>query len=192
MKTIQVIVKTPTWFMAEQGESQPPHATSLQEYNDWSGIIHKWMICVTVPHSMKFEEDIGMVSVHLFVCPSRKGILWKIISPSQSCECLSAWRNYLFLHSRSSKTKPTTPILAEKLYATLWSLMEGFVKKDAVSWKPLVPLLGTNKALSDLPPTSDRFRMRLTWFNYQIVHVPGKHRDRWHSIMWTSVRDNWS
>ena len=40
--------------------------------------------------------------------------------------------------------------------------------------KPLVPLLGTNKALSDLPPRLQRFRMRLMRFNYQIVHVPGK------------------
>ena len=40
--------------------------------------------------------------------------------------------------------------------------------------KPLVPLLGTNKALSDLPPRLQRFRLRLMRFNYQIVHVPGK------------------
>lgn len=39
--------------------------------------------------------------------------------------------------------------------------------------KPLVPLLGT-KDLDQLPARVQRFRMRLMWFNYDIVHVPGK------------------
>ena len=40
--------------------------------------------------------------------------------------------------------------------------------------KPLIPLLGT-KQLHSLPPRILRFRLRLDRFNYQIVHVPGKH-----------------
>ena len=40
--------------------------------------------------------------------------------------------------------------------------------------KPLVPLLGT-KSLDSLPPRILRFRLRLDRFQYQIVHVPGKH-----------------
>ena len=40
--------------------------------------------------------------------------------------------------------------------------------------KPLVPLLGT-KQLHSLPPRILRFRLRLDRFEYQIVHVPGKH-----------------
>ena len=39
--------------------------------------------------------------------------------------------------------------------------------------KPLVPLLG-NKSLHSLPPRILRFRLRLTCFEYEIVHVPGK------------------
>ena len=40
--------------------------------------------------------------------------------------------------------------------------------------KPLVPLLGT-KQLHSLLPRILRFRLRLDRFNYQSVHVPGKH-----------------
>ena len=39
--------------------------------------------------------------------------------------------------------------------------------------KPLVPLLGT-KHLDDLPPRVLRFRLRLSRFEYDIKHVPGK------------------
>ncbi|KAL6459873.1 hypothetical protein MHYP_G00316320 [Metynnis hypsauchen] len=39
--------------------------------------------------------------------------------------------------------------------------------------KPLLALLGT-KALDDLPPRIQRFRLRLLRFTYNIVHVPGK------------------
>lgn len=39
--------------------------------------------------------------------------------------------------------------------------------------KPLVPLLGA-KDLDQLPARVQRFRMRLMWFDYDIVHVPGK------------------
>ena len=39
--------------------------------------------------------------------------------------------------------------------------------------KPLVPLLG-NKSLHSLPPRILCFRLRLTRFEYEIVHVPGK------------------
>ena len=39
--------------------------------------------------------------------------------------------------------------------------------------KPLVPLLG-NKSLHSLPPRILRFRLRLTRFEYEIIHVPGK------------------
>ena len=39
--------------------------------------------------------------------------------------------------------------------------------------KPLVSLLG-GKALDDLPPRIQRFRMRLMRYNYTVNHVPGK------------------
>ena len=39
--------------------------------------------------------------------------------------------------------------------------------------KPLVPLLGC-KELHQLPPRILRFRLRLSRYNYTIVHVPGK------------------
>ncbi len=39
--------------------------------------------------------------------------------------------------------------------------------------KPLLALLGT-KALDDLPPMIQRFRLRLLRYTYNIVHVPGK------------------
>ena len=39
--------------------------------------------------------------------------------------------------------------------------------------KPLVPLLGTKK-LDALPPRVLRFRLRLTRFDYDVKHVPGK------------------
>ena len=39
--------------------------------------------------------------------------------------------------------------------------------------KPLVPLLGS-KHLDSLPPRVLQFRLRLTRFDYSIVHVPGK------------------
>ena len=39
--------------------------------------------------------------------------------------------------------------------------------------KPLVPLL-RNKSLHSLPPRILRFRLRLTRFEYEIIHVPGK------------------
>ena len=39
--------------------------------------------------------------------------------------------------------------------------------------KPLIPLLGS-KNLDSLPPRVLRFRLRLTRFDYSIVHVPGK------------------
>ena len=40
--------------------------------------------------------------------------------------------------------------------------------------KPLVPLLGGSKALSDLLLRIQRFRMRLMKYHYAITHVPGK------------------
>lgn len=40
--------------------------------------------------------------------------------------------------------------------------------------KPLVPLLGGDKNLSDLPLRIQRFRMRLMRYQYTISHVPGK------------------
>ena len=40
--------------------------------------------------------------------------------------------------------------------------------------KPLVPLLGGSKALSDLPPSIQRFHMRLMKYHFSIIHVPGK------------------
>ena len=39
--------------------------------------------------------------------------------------------------------------------------------------KPLVPLLGTKK-LDALPPRVLRFHLRLTQFDYNVKHVPGK------------------
>ena len=39
--------------------------------------------------------------------------------------------------------------------------------------KPLVPLLGTAKSLDELPPRTQRMKMRLR-FTYTIVHIPGK------------------
>ena len=39
--------------------------------------------------------------------------------------------------------------------------------------KPLVPLLGS-KALYDMPPRIQRFRMRLMRYSYTIKHIPGK------------------
>ena len=39
--------------------------------------------------------------------------------------------------------------------------------------KPLISLLGS-KAISDLPPRIQRFRMRLMRYEYEIYHVPGK------------------
>ena len=39
--------------------------------------------------------------------------------------------------------------------------------------KPLVPLLG-NKYLDSFPPRVLQFRLRLSRFEYQITHVPGK------------------
>ena len=39
--------------------------------------------------------------------------------------------------------------------------------------KPLVALLGT-KSLDELPARIQRMRMRLMWFSYVVVHVPGK------------------
>ena len=39
--------------------------------------------------------------------------------------------------------------------------------------KPLVALFGT-KNLDELPPRIQRFRMRMMWFDYKVVYIPGK------------------
>ena len=38
--------------------------------------------------------------------------------------------------------------------------------------KPLVPLLGTAKSLDELPPRTQRMKMRLMRFTYTIIHIP--------------------
>ena len=39
--------------------------------------------------------------------------------------------------------------------------------------KPLVALFG-NKNLDELSPRIQRYRMRMMWFHYQVVYIPGK------------------
>ena len=62
----------------------------------------------------------------------------------------------------------------EKFHEYLIGLEKFTLQSDH---KPLIPLLGDNKPLTDLPPRIQRFRMRLMRFRYSIIHVPGK--DLW-------------
>ena len=55
--------------------------------------------------------------------------------------------------------------------------------------KPLISLLG-GKAISDLPPRVQRFRMQLMRFDYDIVHIPGKELHTPDALSRTPMREN--
>ena len=91
----------------------------------------------------------------------------------------SRWRPVVYASRALSETEQRYAQVEKGALAITWSC-EKFrdyligtrflIQSDH---KPFIPLLGS-KDLDQLPARIQRFRMRLMWFDYNIVHVPGK------------------
>ena len=92
----------------------------------------------------------------------------------------SSWQPVAFASRVMSDTESRYALVEKEALATTWacekfsSYILGKMFTIETDHKPLVPLLGT-KNLDSLPPRVLRFRLRLSRFEYQIRHVPGKY-----------------
>jgi len=91
----------------------------------------------------------------------------------------SSWQPVAFASRVMSDTERRYAQVEKESLAITWacekfsSYILGKTFTIETDHKPLVPLLGT-KNLDSLPPRVLRFRLRLSRFQYQITHVPGK------------------
>ena len=89
------------------------------------------------------------------------------------------WRAVTFASRAMTDTEHLYAQIEKEALATTWAcekFSDYILGKRIVietDHKPLVPLLN-NKRLESLPPRVLRFRLRLSRFDYQIEHVPGK------------------
>ena len=89
------------------------------------------------------------------------------------------WRAVTFASRAMTDTERLYAQIEKEALATTWAcekFSDYILGKRIVietDHKPLVPLLN-NKRLESLPPRVLRFRLRLSRFDYQIEHVPGK------------------
>lgn len=89
------------------------------------------------------------------------------------------WHPVAYISRSLSETEQQYAQVEKEALAITWacerlsSYLIGVQFTIETDHKPLLPLLGT-KALDDLPPRIERFRLRLLRFIYNIVHVPGK------------------
>ncbi|XP_062859493.1 uncharacterized protein LOC134321620 [Trichomycterus rosablanca] len=89
------------------------------------------------------------------------------------------WRPVAYISRSLSETEQRYAQVEKEALAVTWacerlsSYLIGLQFTIETDHKPLIVLLGT-KALDDLPPRIQRFRLRLLRFTYSIVHVPGK------------------
>ncbi|KAL6483174.1 hypothetical protein MHYP_G00080460 [Metynnis hypsauchen] len=89
------------------------------------------------------------------------------------------WRPVAYISRSLSETEQRYAQVEKEALAVTWacerlsSYLIGLQFTIETDHKPLLALLGT-KALDDLPPRIQRFRLRLLRFTYNIVHVPGK------------------
>lgn len=90
------------------------------------------------------------------------------------------WRPVSFASRALSETEQRYAQIEKEALATVWACEKfaAYILGKRISietdHKPLVPLLGT-KRLDDMPPRILRFRLRLSRFEYDIKHVPGKY-----------------
>lgn len=89
------------------------------------------------------------------------------------------WRPVAYISRSLSDTEQRYAQVEKEALAVTWacerlsSYLIGLQFTIETDHKPLLALLGT-KALDDLPPRIQRFRLRLLRFIYNIIHVPGK------------------
>ena len=92
----------------------------------------------------------------------------------------SSWQPVAFASRVMSDTERRYAQVEKEALAITWACEKfsnyilGKMFTIETDHKPLVPLLGT-KNLDSLPPRVLRFKLRLSRFEYQIGHVPGKH-----------------
>ena len=93
-------------------------------------------------------------------------------------ESNSEWKPIAYASQSMNETEKRYDQFKKEALASRWvcenfsSYILGMKFLETVH-KPLVPLLG-KKHLDSLPPRVLQFSLRLTRFNYSIVHVPGK------------------
>ena len=91
----------------------------------------------------------------------------------------SQWRPVAYASRSMTETERRYAQIEKEALATTWvcekfsTYILGMKFLIETDHKPLAPLLGT-KHLDSLPPRVLRFRLRLTRFDYSIMHVPGK------------------
>ena len=89
------------------------------------------------------------------------------------------WRPIAFASRTMTETEQRYSQIEKESLALVWACekFSDYVIGKQITLetdhKPLVPLLG-RASLCNLPPRILRFRLRLTRFQYSIVHVPGK------------------
>ena len=94
-------------------------------------------------------------------------------------KCGALWKPVAFASKSMTQTERHYAQIEKEALAVTWAcerfsvyvLGRRFIIET--DHKPLIPLLGS-KNLDSLPPRVLRFRLRLTRFDYSIVHVPGK------------------
>ena len=90
-----------------------------------------------------------------------------------------SWRPVAYASYSVSDTEQRYAQIEKEALASTWACeifatyILGIKFLIETDHKPLVPLLG-NKHLDSLPPRILRFRLRLVYFDYSIIHVPGK------------------
>ncbi|KAL5004391.1 hypothetical protein ScPMuIL_017847 [Solemya velum] len=99
--------------------------------------------------------------------------------PKGSEESEDVWKPVAYASRAMSSTEQRYAQVEKEALAVTWACEKfadfviGMTFLIETDHKPLVSLLGT-KAMSDLPPRIQRFRMRLARYHYEIKHVPGK------------------
>lgn len=89
------------------------------------------------------------------------------------------WKPVAYASRAMSSTEQRYAQVEKEALAVTWACEKfanfiiGMKFQIETDHKPLVSLLGT-KAISELPPRIQRFRMRLMRYEYDIDHVPGK------------------
>ena len=94
-------------------------------------------------------------------------------------KCRTLWKPVAFASKSMTQTERHYAQIEKEALAITWACERfsvyvlGRMFIVEIDHKPLIPLLGS-KNLDSLPPRVLRFRLRLTRFDYSIVHVPGK------------------
>jgi len=89
------------------------------------------------------------------------------------------WRPIAYISRSLSETEQSYAQVEKEALAVTWACerlstyLLGLSFTIETDHKPLLALLRT-KALDDLPPRVQRFRLRLLRFTYNITYVPGK------------------